>query len=195
MDDSSAELVIRLQTGDKAAFESLFEKYKVKAVRTAYLLTNNKAIAEDVAQEAFVQCYLKIKDLRNPSQFKTWFFRTLTRIAWRMSEKEKNVVPVENIFEMLDGKGDDQTEPDLIRKETADKIMAAVNRLEEKQKTTVLLYYYNEFSVAEIARIMGCFQGTVKSRLYAARKNLKSSIESEERFREEGLRNAVIYKV
>ncbi|WP_312647476.1 RNA polymerase sigma factor [Aminipila sp.] len=195
MEDNSAELVIRLQKGDKAAFDRIFKLYKVKAVRTAYLLTNNKALAEDITQEAFVQCYLKIRNLKNPMQFKTWFFKSLTRIAWRMSAKEKTVVPVENIFELADYKDTEQIELDFINKENAEKIMSAVNRLEEKQKTTVLLYYYNEFSVSEIASIMGCFEGTVKSRLHTARKNLKKSLQIQETGTGEGVTDAVIYKV
>jgi len=64
MEDNIEDLVIRLQKGEKVAFERLFEAYKVKAVRTAYLLTNNNTLAEDITQEAFVQCYLKINDLK-----------------------------------------------------------------------------------------------------------------------------------
>jgi RNA polymerase sigma-70 factor (ECF subfamily) len=195
MENNIEDLVIRLQKGEKVAFERLFEAYKVKAVRTAYLLTNNNTLAEDITQEAFVQCYLKINDLKNPALFKTWFFRTLTRIAWRMSMKEKEVVPVDNIFEMADYHETEQVELDFIKKETAGKIMSAINGLEEKQKTTVLLYYYNDFSVTEIADIMGCFQGTVKSRLHTARKRLKKSLMVEERYIGEGVKDAVIYKV
>lgn len=195
MDENSVELVLALQQGDSTAFEKLFQLYKVKAVRTAYLMTNNKALAEDICQEAFVQCYLKIGDLKNPNQFKTWFYRTLTRIAWKMYSKEKGFVPVENIFEMADCNDTGQVETDFIKKETSQKVVRAINALEEKQKTTALLYYYNDFSVAEIASIMGCFQGTVKSRLHTARKNLKISLAMEENFDEEGIKNAVIYKV
>lgn len=195
MEDNSIELVFKLQHGDKAAFERIFQLYKVKAVRTAYLLTNNKALAEDITQEAFVQCYLKIKDLKNPEQFKTWFFRILTRIAWRMSVNEKTVVPVENIFELADYKNTEQIELDFIDKENAKQIMSAVNRLEEKQKTTILLYHYNDFSVAEIASIMGCFEGTVKSRLHTARKNLKKSLQIKEKGMGEDMTDAVIYKI
>lgn len=195
MEDNSVELVIKLQHGDKTAFERIFQLYKVKAVRTAYLLTNNKALAEDITQEAFVQCYLKIKDLKNPEQFKTWFFKSLTRIAWRMAKNEKTVVPVENIFELADYKDTEQMELDFIDKENAKQIMFAINRLEEKQKTVVLLYYYNDFSVAEIASIMGCFEGTVKSRLHTARKNLKKGLQLKEKDMGEGMTDAVIYKI
>lgn len=173
----TAELVIKLQDGDKSAFEELFELYKVNSVKTAYLLTGNRALADDVVQETFVQCYLKIKDLKNPMQFKTWFFKILTRIAWRMNTKEKSAVPVENIFEVLPCSNDESIENNFIKKETSKKIMAAIDNLDYKQRTVVLLYYYKEFSVSEIARIMGCFEGTVKSRLYAARRNLKKSLD------------------
>ncbi|MGL5255536.1 MAG: RNA polymerase sigma factor [Proteocatella sp.] len=177
MYEITAELVIKLQDGDKSAFEELFELYKVNAVKTAYLLTGNRALADDVVQETFVQCYLKIKDLKNPMQFKTWFFKILTRIAWRMNTKEKSAVPVENIFEVLPYSNDESIENNFIKKETSKKIMAAIDNLDYKQRTVVLLYYYKEFSVSEIASILGCFEGTVKSRLYAARKNLKKSLD------------------
>lgn len=178
MYEITAELVIKLQNGDKSAFEELFELYKTNAVKTAYLLTGNRALADDIAQEAFVQCYLKINDLKNPLQFKTWFFKILTRIAWRMNTKEKSAVPVENIFEVMPCSNDQSIENNFIKKETSKKIMAAIDNLDYKQRTVVLLYYYKEFSVSEISSIMGCFEGTVKSRLYAARRNLKKSLDS-----------------
>lgn len=177
MIDNSAELVLKLQKGDKSSFESLFDLYKAKAVRTAYLITNNRALADDIAQEAFILCYYKIAELKDPTSFKTWFFRILTRLAWKMSAKEKVSVPVENIFEFAETEDTHFVEGEIIDKEESKCLMEAVEHLEIKKKITVLLYYYNDFSVSEIAQIMGCFEGTVKSRLHAARKNLKKSIE------------------
>ncbi|MEG2199124.1 MAG: RNA polymerase sigma factor [Anaerovorax sp.] len=195
MDDKNAKLVTRLQEGDETAFEKLFELYKVKAVRTAYLLTNNAALAEDITQEAFVQCYLKIKELRDPDQFKTWFFKILTRLAWKMSAKEKNVIPVENIFDAIAHQDTEQIEMDFIKREDAKKIMKLIDSLEQKQKTVILLYYYNGFSVGEIAKVVGCFEGTVKSRLHTARKNLKSSFTLQKECIEEGAQHAIECKV
>lgn len=145
MYEITAELVIKLQNGDKSAFEELFELYKTNAVKTAYLLTGNRALADDIAQEAFVQCYLKINDLKNPLQFKTWFFKILTRIAWRMNTKEKSAVPVKNIFEVMPCSNDQSIENNFIKKETSKKIMAAIDNLDYKQRTVVLLYYYKSF--------------------------------------------------
>lgn len=180
MDENVSELVIKIQNGDNIAFEKLFNMYKTKAIRTAYLLTSNMAIADDVTQEAFVQCYLKINTLKNPELFKIWFFRILTRLAWKLGSKEKEVTPVENIFEFLTATDKTNIEHDFIKKESSKKIMDSINKLEQKQKTAVLLYYYKDFSISEIASIMGCFEGTVKSRLHSARKNLSKSIQMEE---------------
>ncbi|WP_304509698.1 RNA polymerase sigma factor [Anaerotignum sp.] len=193
--DNLANLVLELQHGDEKAFESIFELYKVKAVRTAYLLTGSKTLADDIAQEAFVQCFLKIHTLKDPCQFKTWFFKCLTRIAWKMAKKEKTAVPVENIYEMADSKDSEEVEMDFLKKEFSADIMKLINTLDEKQKTTILLYYYNEFSISEIAAVMGCFEGTVKSRLHTARKNLKKGLEQKETYLKEGLNNAVIFKI
>lgn len=195
MNENVTDLVIQIQNGENTAFEKIFEIYKVSAIRTAYLLTNNKALAEDIAQEAFVQCYLKIKTLKNPAQFKTWFFKILTRIAWKVNAKEKESVPVENIFEIYNATDSSSIEDSFINKETSEKVMAEINKLEKKQKTAVLLYYYKEFSISEIATIMGCFEGTVKSRLYCARKNLKKKLNLEnEDYIKEVIEDEIIYK-
>lgn len=195
MIDNSAELVMRLQKGDKSSFEELFNLYKDKAVRTAYLITNNKALADDIAQEAFILCYFKIATLKDPRRFKTWFFRMLTRLAWKMSSREKISVPVDNIFEFADMQENNLVEGEVLDKEKARTLMEAVKHLGIKQKTTILLYYYNNFSVSEIAGIMGCFEGTVKSRLHAARKNLKKSIEFKDVYKMEGKCNEIIGKI
>ncbi len=193
--DNSAELVMRLQKGDKSSFEGLFNLYKNEAIRTAYLITNNRALADDIAQEAFILCYYKIATLKDPRRFKTWFFRMLTRLAWKMSSREKVSVPVDNIFEFAETQENNLVEGEVLDKEKAKSLMKAVNHLGIKQKTTILLYYYNNFSVSEIARIMGCFEGTVKSRLHVARKNLRKSIECKDIYKVEGTYNEIVEKI
>ncbi|WP_027398707.1 RNA polymerase sigma factor [Anaerovorax odorimutans] len=195
MIDNSAELVMRLQKGDKSSFEDLFDMYKAKAVRTAYLITNNRALADDIVQEAFILCYFKIAELKDPMSFKTWFFRMLTRLAWKMSAKEKVSVPVDNIFEFAETEDIHLVEGEIIDKEESKCLMEAVEHLEIKKKTTILLYYYNNFSVSEIAQIMGCFEGTVKSRLHSARKNLKKSIECNDIYKMEGKYNEITERI
>lgn len=170
------ELVIKIQAGDMTAFGELFEKYKNEAYKYSYLITGNEHTSEDIVQEAFVVCYTHIKNLKNPEKFKSWFFKMLTRTAWKYSKKEKRAVPVDNIFEKADDEKNSECVNQYIRKEQADILHEEIKNLEIKQKTVIILYYFNELTVKEIAGVMGCFEGTVKSRLHSARRKLKSSL-------------------
>lgn len=166
-------LVLKVKDGDQDAFCSLVKKYQAQALRTAYLITNNKYTSEDIVQEAFVQCYLHIGKLKNPKQFKPWFYKILTRTAWKQIKKDTSAIPTENIIEKADSESINAAVNVYIQNEYAQAIYAEIQRLEIKQKTVIFLYYYTGLSVKEIAKVMDCFEGTVKSRLYAARKNLK----------------------
>ncbi len=168
------ELIIKMQKGDFSAFEEIFRLYKDKAVRTAYLITGNRFTSEDVVQEAFILCYSKINTLKNPELFKPWFFKIVTRLSWKHSNSNKKFIPVENIFEK------EEISESLVKssynsfdKEEYDELYRCINLLDKKSRITIILFYFNDFSVKEIAEIMGCFQGTVKSRLFNSRKKLK----------------------
>lgn len=171
------ELIISIQNGDSDSFRKLFDLYKNKAVRTAYHITGSQASAEDVAQEAFVKCYFEIGKLRNPECFKTWFYRLLVRIAWRYAEIEKKNVPVENIFEESKTSAGESIEQQYLETELSNMLYKQIQKLDKKKRTTVMLFYYSELSTKEIARVMGCLEGTVKSRLHFARKILKRNLE------------------
>lgn len=170
-------LVRRLQAGEEDAFDALFLLYQKQAVRTAALITGDAALAEDVAQEAFVQCLLHIRELREPSRFRPWFFRTLTRCAWKASEKKfSSVVWNENLEQVLSAKADDYPSE---KEDVYQKLYQALDGLGRKQRTTVILYYFNELSVREIAEATGSLESTVKTRLFAARKRLKQVLEAD----------------
>lgn len=175
---NEVELVKKVQGGDMKAFEELFERYKYQAMRTAYLITSNKSVSEDIVQEAFVQCYLSIRELRKPEQFKAWFFKTLTRIAWRQGKKEKQLMPVEDIFEKAEAVESYNPIEAFHEDEEAKALYQMINGLEDKHRITLILYYYNQLSIKEISNMMGCLEGTVKSRLFMARKKLKGEIEN-----------------
>lgn len=97
--DNTAALVRRIQSGDDQAFSELFADYYKKAVRTAALLCGREALAEDIAQETFVTCLMRMEDLKNPYAFETWFWKILTRNAWRFSEKGGRLVSMEEYME------------------------------------------------------------------------------------------------
>lgn len=160
------------------SFNALFQKYNKQAIRTVYLISGRNDIAEDVVQEAFIKCYKEIKNLKNPQTFQAWFYRLLTRIVWRYCSKEKNHLYTESIDDNNKNTiADNLVLSDIIEKsEIKDFLNEAIDKLSMPLKTTIILYYYNELSIKEISKILGCFQGTVKSRLHNARKLLEKEL-------------------
>ncbi len=178
--DELDELVRRMQQGDHEAFDQIFTLYQNRLLRTAWLICGNHADSEDIVQETFVKCYCCCSELKNPALFPTWIYQILTRTAWRYGKKKGRETPVEELF--------DQEQPDtggspleqVLQRELREDIYRCIMKLNQKQRTAVILYYYNQLSTREISRIMGCFEGTVKSRLYAARRSLEQSLRKEQ---------------
>ena len=169
------ELVIMFNKGDKSAFNELYEKYKNQAVRTAFLITKDRALSEDITQEAFIKCYQNLNKIKKPELFRSWFFKILVRTAWEMDRKTNSDFPVEEIF--------DKAESELYRnpfRENFQILYEAVNALDKKQRTVVVLFYFNDLPVNEIAKITGSLNSTVKSQLFLARKKLKKYIQTAE---------------
>lgn len=169
-------LVRRFRQGDRAAFDELYTKYRDEALRTASLITGSRADGEDVVQEAFVQCYQTIGQLRDPARFKAWLFKLLTRAAWKYCRKRSREEPVAEFFDDA-GKAGESALGAVLRTEQSRELFAAVQRLDENQRTVVVLYYFNDMAVRDIAKVLGCREGTVKSRLFAARRSLQKAME------------------
>ncbi len=182
---NDAELVLLFQQGQEWAFEELFQRYKQAAMRSAFLLTGNYFDAENVLQEAFIKCYQKLAGLRKPECFKAWFWRILTHTAWAYCKKRDRETPIAAIFEEysagLPNEGRSKSALEYLTENEEQQILqAAIKRLPLKQKTVIVLYYYNEMSVQEIAQATGSLCGTVKSRLFTARRNLAVFLQERE---------------
>lgn len=169
-------LVRQLKEGDKTSFDLLYEKYKNMALHTAYLITGNRSDSEDVVQDTFVKVWLHCRELKNDSGFKAWMMQILVRTAYKSGKKKSRELPDEEIMQKADrGQGFSSMEQ-VIAREEAETIAGAVKALPIKQRTVVVLYYYQEYQVREIAAMLGVLEGTVKSRLHTARKLLRGSL-------------------
>ena len=177
---SEMELVRQLQAGSRTAFDQIYERYHVQAFRTAAFLTGSRADAEDVVQETFVQVWLHAGKLKEPAGFKSWFYRILTRLAWKCGRDGRREIPDEEIAARADREQEGDGLSSFLGKEERERIRRAVENLDEKHRTIVVLYYFNDFTTPEIARITGCLEGTVKSRLHTARKKLERCLAKEE---------------
>lgn len=191
MDEEKKALAKRMTEGDEAAFDEIYRSCSQKLYRMAYFITGNRSDSEDILQETFVKCYLHRKDLKQPEYLESWLYQILVRTAWRLERKKRgrSEISFEGMLEekedhkkaefiQEDGKTPGPLET-LLKEESAEEIQRAVNRLSVKHRTVVLLYYYNELSTREIAHITGTMEGTVKSRLFKARKQLKGFLEAD----------------
>ncbi|MCM1039036.1 MAG: RNA polymerase sigma factor [Roseburia sp.] len=173
-------LVEQLKEGSRAAFDALYEKYRNPALHTAYLITGNLADSEDIVQDTFVKIYLHSAKLKNNSGFKAWMMRILVRTAWRSARKKSREIPDEEAVSRAQDRIEPSTLDEVMQREEAERLGAVVKTLPVKQRVVVILFYYNELSVSEIAGMLGIMEGTVKSRLHTARKYMKKALEEPE---------------
>ena len=170
-------LTARLREGSREAFDELYHKYKNTAIHTAYLITGNLADSEDVVQETFVKVWLHARELRNDSGIKPWMMQILVRTAYRMTKKNRREIPDENVADKMPISEEASSLDRVIQAEEAERIMTAVRALPVKLRTVVALYYYDSFSVKEIAKLLQIMEGTVKSRLHTARRQIKAALQ------------------
>lgn len=167
----NSELIKCCMSGDMNSFGNLYKLYSKNALGTAYLISDHKAIAEDIVQEAFIQCYIQIKNLKNPETFEVWFYKILVRTGWKMVKNHKYFIPMDD--EIVDGLSTiTNMNSELDNSEFRITVNDALEKLTLPLKTVIILHYYNDMSIKEISEVLGCFQGTVKSRLHNARKQL-----------------------
>lgn len=173
------ELVSRMKQGEREAFDALYERYYDKLYRTACMITGNRADGEDVAQETFIKVYLHCAELKKDGQFRYWLYQILNRTAWQLAKKHVKEQPKEQILRLADKAAVDSPVVQVLKDERDRAVVEAVRKLEYRQRAAVILYYYNGLSTKEIAKVMECMEGTVKSRLFTARKNLKLFLKKE----------------
>jgi RNA polymerase sigma-70 factor (ECF subfamily) len=168
MSDDAA-LIRRCQAGDMAAFETLFQTHARPVLQLAYLITRDQAAAEDVLQESFAHAFRSIGQLRDPRAFRSWLHQIAVREARRAvtrtrAERARLVAAHRHALGV-------QTAPqdDVVRRQL---LWDAMGRLPEQQRTALVLHYYHDQTVADVARLMDCSPGTVKSWLARARATL-----------------------
>lgn len=166
-----AQLIHATCTGDLAAYGEIVRRFQNLAYGCAYAVLGDFQLAEDVAQEAFLDAYRKLDELREPAAFPGWLRRIVLTHCTRLTRRQRlATVPLEEA-----GAEPGTTPPDeeLARRETQDLVLAAIQSLPETQRLATTLFYLGGHSQAEIAQFLETLVGTVKKRLHDARRNLK----------------------
>lgn len=182
------ELVVGWQKGNMISFGMLYDRYKDELFRTACFIAGNRTDAEDLVQQAFVTTAERIGGIRDGAKIRSFLLRTLTHAAWKQSKKKRRETPVDTFFEDAATQGSALDE--VLVDEAHRALYAAMQELDEKRRMVIVLYYFNELSVRQIATVTGTLEGTVKSRLHSARKQMKQYLQTKENAKGERINHA-----
>ncbi len=183
--ESDQRLVVRSQQGDKRAFDVLVLKYqqRIASVVSRYLRDQDEVA--DVTQEAFIRAYRALANFRGDAQFYTWLYRIAINTAKnhlvaksrRPPNTDKDINDGEFSENSVVLEAEDQPEALLARDQLQAVILAAVDDLQEDLRTALMLREFDGLSYEEIAEIMACPVGTVRSRIFRARETIEKKME------------------
>ena len=185
--DSDASLVRRAAGGDVHAFGLLVERYQRPMTALVARMTPSPDDVDDIVQELFVRAWKGLPRFRGDAQFSTWLYRIAVNTTIKHRSRRRDESAVSLSAEDLSGGMDALVAPagaaepgdpflSAQRKEREARIREAVLSLPEKQRTVIVLHYFEGHSCEEISRIVGCSVGTVWSRLHYACKRLKGAL-------------------
>ena len=174
--------VARAQQGDLAAYDELVRRYQERIYATLYHMTSNHEDANDLAQEAFIKGYQALKSFKGGSSFYTWVYRIAVNKTLNFLKSRKN----RSMMSLNDLDFDAEKDPDLValisdktpRRDAAlaelqKKLNEAMLKLSEQHRLVVTLHDVQGLAHEEIAEVMECNVGTVRSRLFYARQQLQ----------------------
>lgn len=172
-----AELVRRVQAGDTRAFDLLVRKYQHKILHLIGRYVHDPASAQDIAQEAFIKAYRGLRNFRGDSAFYTWLYRIAINTAKnylvtesrRTPDYEVSAEDAENLNGESGLKEYATPERELLSEEIKQQIFKAMEDLPEDLRSAIVLRELEGMSYEEIAQVMECPIGTVRSRIFRAR--------------------------
>ena len=175
------ELVSGALKRDNSAMEQLYKAYYTDIFYVCKKYNLNDADANDIAQETFIQAFDKLSTLDNATKFSAWLQRIASNKCLNLL-KHNNVLTIESMYnendEVIEIAGNEKaTEDIVVDKEVQDILVEMMSKLPIEQRVTLFMFYYQEYSIKEIAEAYGCSENTVKSRLNYAKKAIRVEVE------------------
>ena len=180
-----ADLVKRAQRGDLKAYDELVKRYQERIYATLYHMTGNHEDANDLAQDAFIKAYAALKSFKGGSTFYTWLYRIAVNKTINFLKQRKNKFHLslndidfnaEHDPDLMALISDKTPTRDVALSELQKKLNEALLKLSEPHRIVVVLHDVQGQSHDEIAEVMGCNIGTVRSRLFYARQQLQGHL-------------------
>lgn len=178
-------LVNRARKDDSAAYDELIRRYQERIYATVYHMTSNHEDANDITQETFIKAYRALSSFKGDSSFYTWIYRIAVNKTINFLKTRKNRVHMslndldfnaENDPDLVALVSDKTPRRDLNLAELQEKLNEAMQKLSEVHRLVVTLHDVQGLSHDEIAKIIGCNVGTVRSRLFYARQQLQGTL-------------------
>ena len=178
------DLVLRVQQGDKSAFDLLVIKYQHRIIQLVNRYVKDPSEAQDVAQEAFIKAYRALGNFRGDSAFYTWLYRIAINTAKnylvsrsrRSSDYQVDIQDAEALENAPQLQGMETPERLLLNQEIIDTIKTAIDKLPEEMRIAIMLREFEGMSYEEIAEAMDCPVGTVRSRIFRAREAIDNKL-------------------
>ncbi len=175
---TDSELVQRVCDGDLSALGTLYDRYRLLVFHTALAITRDRQSAEDILQECFLKLHTYARRIDLSLPLEPWLYRVTVNLAYTwMSRRSRWLTSIENMLDRLVAPARTHTEYHAEMSELQAVIQQAIDSLPPNQRLTVILYYLNDLSLKEIAYVLDCPVGTVKSRLHYGREYLKKRLE------------------
>lgn len=182
--DQDLELMLRVRRGDAESFELLLRRHRAPLVNYFCRMVQDRALAEDLAQEVFLRVYRARHRYQAEARFTTWLYRIATNLALNAIRDRK---PVAARAELVEAEGDPDASRFVDSKPTAEQqlmqsdrqrlIRRAIEALPENQRAAVILHKYQEVDYHQIAKILGVSVSAVKSLLFRAYESLRARLE------------------
>jgi RNA polymerase sigma-70 factor (ECF subfamily) len=189
MDEQQA--IQRLKNGDIGGLEFLVACHQVRAVRTAYLITRDLGLAEDIVQDSFLQAFRAMRGFDATRPFEPWFMRSVVNASVKMMQRSARQVPLSGTSQVGEEADEsllaelaarvESVESQVESIEVQNQIWDAMQKLSPRQRAVVVQRYFLEMSEKEMAEEAGTAAGTVKWMLNAARERLRGLLERSEK--------------
>lgn len=180
-----ASLVTRIRAGDANAFDALYRETYNTVYFHAKSILKHEEDALDIVQETYLTAYSTLDTLEQPEAVQAWLCKMASYKAFNLlrSRKHESGLSPDDDDALFEPQADANDEPEYVFDRTATQEIVAgmIRSLPEEQRTALMLYYYDELSLAEIAQVMSCSVNTVKSRLFYARKAVGAQVRAEEK--------------
>jgi RNA polymerase sigma-70 factor (ECF subfamily) len=182
---NTVRLLQRCQQGDSLAIEQLVNEYRPSIYRLAYSIIDNAEDADEVAQDVLLAALKSLASYRGTGKLTTWLYAITVNVCrdrLRARRARERLTQAMQVLMHLAGEHSATLEDESIRGEGQAAIRQAANALSEKLRVPIILRYYHDLSIVEIAEILGIREGTVCSRLSVARDQLRIPLREIRRF-------------